>query len=79
MRRKVHSMDEAQRVKHHLYTEGSKDKSSPGLVLDNPQEIRKGEDQFPVEQEQAGTYEFQRARVCGIHHGRVKRKWIVEA
>ena len=54
-------------------------RTNPGLVFDNPQEIRKGEAQFPVEQEQAGTYEFQCARLCGIHHGRVKRKWIVEA
>ena len=25
------------------------------------------------------SHEFQCATVCGIHHGRVKRKWIVEA
>lgn len=73
-------MDEAQRIKLHLYPEGSKNKSSPGLVFDNPQEIRKREDQFPdFEQEPAGTYEFQCASLCGIHHGRAKRKWIVEA
>ena len=59
----------------------SKDKSSPGLVFDNSQEngkVEKGEDQvLDFVAQQAGTYEFKCARVCGMHHGRMKGKLIV--
>lgn len=79
---KVHSTDEDHGIKLNLYPEGSKDKSSPGLVFDNPQDngkVEKGKDQVLVfVAKQAGTYEFKCAKVCGIHHGRMKGKLIVE-
>lgn len=43
VRLKVHSTDEAHGIKLSVYPEGSKDKSSPGLVFDNPQENGKAE------------------------------------
>lgn len=36
VRLRVHSTDEAHGIKLNLYPEGSTDKSSPGLVFDNP-------------------------------------------
>lgn len=82
VRLQVHSTDEAHGIKLNLYPEGSKDKSSPGLVFNNPQEngkVQKGEDQvLDFVAQQAGRYEFKCARVCGIHHGRMKGKLIVE-
>jgi len=44
VRLKVHSTDEAHGIKLNLYPEGSKDKSSPGLVFDNPQMNTAGRD-----------------------------------
>ncbi len=82
VRLKVHSTDEAHGIKLNLYPEGSKDKSSPGLVFDNPQmngKVQKAEDQvLDFVAQQAGTYEFKCAKVCGMHHGRMKGKLIVE-
>ncbi len=82
VRLKVHSTDEAHGIKLNLYPEGSKDKSSPGLVFDNPQmngKVQKAEDQvLDFVAQQAGTYEFKCAKVCGKHHGRMKGKLIVE-
>ena len=79
---KVHSTDEDHGIKLNLYPEGSKDKSSPGLVFDNPQDngkVEKGKDQILIfVAQRAGTYEFKCAKVCGIHHGRMKGKLIVE-
>jgi heme/copper-type cytochrome/quinol oxidase subunit 2 len=82
VRLRVHSTDEAHGIRLNLYPEGSKHKSSPGLAFDNPQvngKVHKGQDQvldFVVQQ--AGTYEFKCARVCGMPHGRMKGKLIVE-
>src|SRR6266705_2663381 len=71
VRLKVHSTDEAHGIKLNLYPEGSKDKSSPGLVFDNPQmngKVQKAEDQvLDFVAQQAGTYEFKCAKVCGKH------------
>jgi len=82
VRLKVHSTDEAHGIKLNLYPEGSKDKSSPGLVFDNPQmngKVQKAEDQvLDFVAQQAGTYEVKCAKVCGKHHGRMKGKLIVE-
>jgi len=82
VRLKVHSTDEAHGIKLNLYPEGSKDKSSPGLVFDNPQmngKVQKAEDQvLDFVAQQAGTYEFKCAKVCGMHHGRMKGKLIAE-
>ena len=82
VRLKVHSTDEAHGLRLNLYPEGSKDKSSPGLVFDNPHEngkVQKGEDQvLAFVAQQAGKYEFKCAKVRGMHHYRMKGKLIVE-
>lgn len=82
VRLKVHSTDEAHGIRLNVYPEGSQDKSSTGLVFDNPQEngkAEKGEDQvLDFVAQQAGTYEFKCAKVCGMHHGRMKGKLIVD-
>jgi len=82
VRLRVRSTDEAHGIKLNLYPEGSTDKASPGLVFDNPQEngkVQKGEDQvLDFVAQLAGTYEFKCAKVCGMHHGRMKGKLIVE-
>jgi len=79
---KVHSVDETHGVKLTLYPEGAKDKGAPGLVFDQPAEngkVTKGVDQvldFTAQQE--GTYDFVCAKVCGLGHGKMKGKLIVE-
>jgi cytochrome c oxidase subunit 2 len=82
VRLKIHSVDEDHGMKLNLYPEGSKDKSRPGLVFDNPQDngkVEKGKDQIlEFVAEGTGTYEFKCAVVCGIHHGRMKGKLVVE-
>jgi cytochrome c oxidase subunit II len=82
VRLKIHSVDETHGMKLSPYPEGSRDKSTPGLVFDNPQDngkVEKGKDQIlTFVAEQTGTYEFKCAVVCGIHHGRMKGKLIVE-
>ena len=79
---KVHSVDEDHGMKLSLYPEGGSDKSTPGLVFDDPQDngrVQKGKDQMlEFVAKQAGTYEFKCAEMCGIHHGRMKGKLIVE-
>lgn len=82
VRLKIHSVDEDHGMKLSPYPEGSKDKSRPGLVFDNPQgngKVEKGKDQIlDFVAERAGTYEFKCAVFCGIHHGRMKGKLIVK-
>ncbi|MGA7906617.1 MAG: cupredoxin domain-containing protein [Candidatus Sulfotelmatobacter sp.] len=79
---KVHSVDETHGIKLSLIPEGSKEKSNPGLLFDKPEDngkVEKGHDQIlDFVAQQPGTYEFKCARVCGIHHGRMKGKLIVE-
>ena len=79
---KVHSVDETHGVKIDVYPEGSKDKSTPGLRFDQPDQngkVEKNVDQVlefvAVKQ---GAYEFKCARLCGMGHGRMKGKLIVE-
>lgn len=82
IRLKVQSLDEDHGMKLSLYPERSKDKSAAGLVFDNPQEngkVEKGKDQMlEFVAQRAGTYEFKCAVFCGVHHGRMKGKLIVE-
>ena len=79
---RVHSTDETHGAKLSLYPEGSKDKSTPGLKFDQPEQngkVEKDTDQvleFVAVRE--GTYEFKCAKLCGIGHGRMKGKLIVE-
>lgn len=78
----VHSVDETHGVKLTLFPEGSKDKSTPGLKFDNPQEngkVEKGTDQvLEFVAVEPGTYDFKCAKVCGMSHGKMKGKLIVE-
>lgn len=78
---KIHSVDEAHGIKLSLTPEGSKDKS-PGLLFDKPDDngkVEKDQDQvLDFVAQQVGTYEFKCAKMCGIHHGKMKGKLIVE-
>ena len=82
VRLKVHSTDEDHGIKLELYPEGNKERSTPGLVFDDPQDngkVEKGKDQIlDFVAQQVGTYEFKGAKLCGMHHGRMKGKLIVE-
>ena len=79
---KVHSEDETHGVKLDVYPQGTKDKSKPGLLFDQPKEngkVTKGVDQVVdfVAQE-PGTYDFKCAKLCGLGHDHMKGKLIVE-
>jgi cytochrome c oxidase subunit 2 len=79
---KVHSEDETHGIKLDLYPEGAKDKSSPGLVFDQPDQngkVTKGVDQLlDFTAQQSGTYDFKCAKICGMGHGKMKGKFIVD-
>lgn len=79
---KVHSVDETHGIKLDLHPKGSSDKSSPGLVFDHPEDngkVEKNQDQIlDFVAQRPGTYEFKCAKVCGMHHGRMKGTLIVE-
>jgi cytochrome c oxidase subunit 2 len=79
---KVHSVDETHGVKLELYAEGAKDKSTPGLVFERPDDngkVEKNVDQVLVFVAQVpGTYDFKCAKMCGFGHGKMKGKLIVE-
>jgi len=81
VRLKVHSLDEAHGVKLNLYPEGA-DKSVVGLQFDHPEDngkVAKGVDQvLEFVAAKAGTYEFKCAKVCGMHHGKMKGELVVE-
>ena len=78
---KVHSVDEPHGIKLSLTPEGSKEKT-PGLLFDKPGDngkVEKNQDQvLDFIAQQPGAYEFKCAKVCGIHHGKMKGKLIVE-
>ena len=82
VRLKVHSTDEDHGIKIELYPEGNKERSTPGLVFDNPQDngkVEKGKDQvLDFVAQQVGTYEFKCAKLCGIQHGGMMVKLIDE-
>jgi cytochrome c oxidase subunit 2 len=79
---KVHSVDETHGIKLSVYAEGTKDKGKPGLVFDHPDQngnVTKDVDQIlDFVAQEPGTYEFKCAKVCGMGHGRMKGKLIVE-
>jgi len=79
---KVHSVDETHGIKLSLTPEGSKENSTPGLIFDKPGDngkVEKDQDQIlDFVAQQPGAYEFKCAKVCGIHHGKMKGKLIVE-
>ena len=79
---KIHSVDETHGIKLNLTPEGSSDKAAPGLLFDKPEDngkVEKGQDQvLEFVAQQTGTYEFKCAKMCGIHHGKMKGKLVVE-
>jgi cytochrome c oxidase subunit 2 len=79
---KVHSVDTTHGAKLILYPEGSKDKATPGLKLTDPsqnEKVEKNVDQvIDFVAVEAGTYEIRCAKLCGMGHGRMKGKLIVE-
>lgn len=80
---KVHSEDATHGVKLDAYAEGAKDKTTPGLLFDKPDEngrVKKGEDQLvDFVAQQAGTYDFKCAKFCGFGHDRMKGKLVVDS
>jgi heme/copper-type cytochrome/quinol oxidase subunit 2 len=78
----VHSEDETHGVKLDVYPEGTKDKSAPGLVFDQPGQngkVSKGVDQIvDFTAQQPGTYEFKCAKICGMGHGKMKGELVVD-
>ena len=82
VRIRVHSLDTTHGIKLNLYPEGTKQTGKPGLEFADPEQngkTEKGEDQILEFVAVApGTYEFKCAKVCGMHHGRMKGQIIVE-
>ena len=82
VRLKVHSVDETHGIKLSPYPEGSMDKTVVGLKFDHPDQngkVEKGVDQvLEFEAVKPGKYEFKCAKVCGMHHGKMKGEVIVE-
>lgn len=82
VRLKVHSVDETHGIKLTLYPEGSTDKTIVGLKFDHPEDngkVEKNVDQvLEFVAVKPGTYEFKCAKVCGMHHGKMKGELIVE-
>ncbi|MGB9068109.1 MAG: cupredoxin domain-containing protein [Candidatus Acidiferrales bacterium] len=78
----VPSVDEPQGIQLTLYPDGSKDKTIVGLKFDHPEDNGKVEKNVDQEldfiAEKPGTYEFRCAKVCGMHHGKMKGQIIVE-
>jgi cytochrome c oxidase subunit 2 len=82
VRLKVHSVDETHGIKLDLYPEGSTERTIVGLKFDHPEEngkVEKNVDQvLEFVAERPGKYEFKCAKVCGMHHGKMKGELIVE-
>jgi cytochrome c oxidase subunit 2 len=80
---KIHSVDTTHGAKLELYPEGQKDKSTPpGLKFTEPDQngkVQKDVDQvIEFVAVEAGTYDIKCAKLCGMGHGRMKAKLIVE-
>ena len=79
---KIHSVDTTHGAKLEVYPEASKDKSTPGLKFAEPnqnEKVEKNVDQvLDFVAVEPGTYEIKCAKLCGLGHGRMKGKLIVE-
>jgi cytochrome c oxidase subunit 2 len=79
---KVHSVDTTHGAKLDVYPEGQKDKSTPGLKFAEPGQngkVQKDVDQvIDFVAVEAGTYDIRCAKLCGMGHGHMKAKLIVE-
>jgi cytochrome c oxidase subunit II len=78
----LHCVDKAHGVKFDVYPEGTKKKGEPGLQFDGkPQtsKIEKGENgSVTFVAVRTGTYDFKCSVFCGLGHGRMKGKLIVD-
>jgi cytochrome c oxidase subunit 2 len=79
---RVHSADETHGIKIEIYPDGTSHNSSPGLVFANPGvngKVEKNVDQIlDFVAAEPGTYEFKCAKLCGMGHGRMQGKLIVD-
>lgn len=79
---KIHSEDDTHGLKLEIYPEGTKDKGSPGLLFEQPNEngkVTKHVDQvIDFVAQEPGTYDLKCAKLCGLGHDRMKGKLIVE-
>ena len=79
---RVHSVDDTHGIKVDVYPEGAKGKTAQGLVFDHPEangKVEKKVDQvLDFVAAEPGTYDFKCAKLCGMGHGRMQGKLIVE-
>jgi cytochrome c oxidase subunit 2 len=79
---KVHSVDDTHGIKINDHPEGAKDKAMPGLVFNHPEtngKVEKNVDQvLDFVAAEPGSYDFKCAKLCGMGHGHMQGKLIVE-
>ena len=79
---KVHSEDETHGIKLNDRAEGTAETSAPGLLFEEAGQngkVKKHVDQvIDFTAQEAGTYEFKCAKICGFGHGGMKGKLIVD-
>lgn len=79
---KVHSEDETHGIKLNDRPEGADETSAPGLLFEKPDQngkVKKHVDQIiDFTAQEAGTYDFKCAKICGFGHGGMKGKLIVD-
>jgi heme/copper-type cytochrome/quinol oxidase subunit 2 len=79
---KVHSEDVTHGIKLNDRPEGSDEASAPGLLFEQPDQngkVKKHVDQIiDFTAQEAGTYEFKCAKICGFGHKDMKGKLIVD-
>jgi cytochrome c oxidase subunit 2 len=79
---KIHSEDETHGIKLNDRAEGTAETSAPGLLFEEPDQngkVKKHVDQvIDFTAQEAGTYDFKCAKICGFGHGSMKGKLIVD-
>ena len=79
---RVHSADQAHGIKIDVHPEGAEDKTKPGLLFDHPEtngKVEKNVDQvLDFGAAEPGSYDFKCAKLCGMGHGHMQGKLIVE-
>jgi cytochrome c oxidase subunit 2 len=79
---KIHSEDETHGIKLNDRADGTGPASAPGLLFETPDQngkVKKHVDQtIDFTAQEAGTYDFKCAKICGFGHGGMKGKLIVD-
>jgi cytochrome c oxidase subunit II len=79
---KIHSEDLTHGIKLNDRPEGANETSAAGLLFEKPDQngkVKKHVDQtVDFTAQEAGTYEFKCAKICGFGHGGMKGKLIVD-